>query len=166
MKGITSAFVSFLIAAACAATTIQTIDHQAQVNKVVPDDLIVAGDVNGQSSAYLESTGGGVLIHGKVDGQSAVTMVAAGAAQIDYEIDGASNVTIWAIGNVTIGRKIDGGSQVKVYSRTGSVTFHDKFDNGSTLVQVCAPHGNVTGPEHGPNAASFRPNDCGWVRRW
>jgi len=101
--------------------TLGTIDNAAVVRRIVADDILVKGKVDGASLVYLESTTGNITIEGKIDGSSHVTLKAVGNVAIgttggydDKKIDGSSQVQVEAGGSITL--VVSMGSMGAIYS--------------------------------------------------
>ena len=104
-------------------------------------DILIQGKIDGGSTVTLVSNGGSVTIEGKIDGGSRATLTAANDVRIgvvggdgDKKIDGGSNVDVNAGGSVSLGNKIDGGATARLSTGAGTIHIHYKIDGGNTHV--------------------------------
>ena len=135
--------LSFVIAAGLAfAVLAEDISGGDPVYKSQADEIHIDGKIDQAHVVSLTSTGGSVLIDGKIDGGSHVTISAATDIEIgrtgdseNKKIDGASVVDAVAGGHVLLGGKIDGGSSVHFVAATG-IDILGKIDSGATIVYL------------------------------
>jgi hypothetical protein len=118
-----------------------------RVLKVYSDDINVRGDIDGGSFVFLVSTGGSIIVEGKIDNNSQATLKAAGSVMIgteggegDRKIDNNSSVEVAAGGDIVLGGKIDNNSNADFRSHGGISTA--KID-GTSIVRLLAD-GNIS----------------------
>jgi Bacterial Ig-like domain (group 2) len=139
------------------------------LNRTVPGNLVVNGDIDGQCTATLRSTSGSIEIRGKIDHASTADLTAATSISIDDQIDGgsqvqvtagasfslgndltgstmgtASTLTVWNSSSLTVAGNIQGGVQVKLHSH-GSIAIGGQLHDHNTLVLWWAPSFTVSG---------------------
>jgi hypothetical protein len=139
------------------------------LNRAVPGNLVVNGDIDGQCTATLRSTSGSIEIRGKIDHASTADLTAATGISIDDQIDGGSQVqitagasfslgsdvtgsnmgtasmlTVWNSSSLTVAGNIQSGVQVKLHSH-GPIAIGGQLHDHNTLVLWWAPSFTVSG---------------------
>lgn len=124
--------------------------------------------IDGQSSIDLRAaTGASVVIRGRIDGQSQVTIIMPeGKFEIHDRIDGQSGLTVYAPGgHVVFHKKVDGQSHLKITAKT--VEFMEEIDGGihhdkKTLVELFLPSGGkATGHKYYNAHVIWKQTDAG-----
>lgn len=124
----------------CMFTYPGNIDGGQNFSHTDDDDILIQGKIDGGSTVTLVSNGGSVTIEGKIDGGSRVTLSAARDVQIgvvgwpgDKKIDGGSNVSVNAGGSISLGNKIDNGSTNVLFRAGTGIDIGNKIDGGATV---------------------------------